>query len=83
MLNRLMCGPVFAQPDAVVSENKSDGQIHDRRHANRRTHVIGEDEECAAVRTQAAMQCKPVEDAAHAMFTHAEVNVASGKIVAR
>ncbi len=80
MLHRLVGRPVFAHADAVVGEDVDDRRFHQRRQANGRPHVVGEDQERAAIGTHAAVQGHAVEDAAHGVFAHAEANVAAGEV---
>ena len=51
---------------------------HQRGQADRRAHIVGEDQEGRAVRHEAAMHGEPVGDRAHCVFAHAEVQVATG-----
>ena len=50
LLDRLMRGAVLAQRDAVVGEHVDHVQPHQRGEADRRAHVIGEDQERRAER---------------------------------
>ncbi len=80
MLHRLVGRPVLTHADAVVGEDVDDRRFHQRRQANGRPHVVGEDQERAAIGTHAAVQGHAVEDAAHGVFAHAEANVAAGEV---
>ena len=56
MLHRLMGGAVLPHGDAVVGEDVDHRQLHDRRHADGRPHVVGEYQERAAIGADAAVQ---------------------------
>ncbi len=79
MLDGLMGGSVFAQTDGIVGKNVDDAQLHQRRQTNRRPHIVGKDEEGAAVRDDAAVQSQTVQDGSHAIFTHAKTEVTAVK----
>ena len=81
MLNRLMRRAVFAKSDAVVRQHVNDLLFHQRGQPDRGAHVIGKDEERAAIRDEAAVQRDAVHDRAHRMFADAVADVASGKII--
>ena len=53
LLDRLVGGPILADADRIVGEDVDDRQLHQRREADRRLHVVGEDQEAGA-RTSAA-----------------------------
>ena len=78
LLDRLMGRTVLAQRDAVVGENVHQVQLHQRGETDCRTHVVGEDQEGGAVRQEAAVRRQPVDDGAHGVFAHAEVQIAPG-----
>ena len=78
LLDRLVRRPVLAEREAVVREDVDDVQAHQRRQADRRTHVVGEDQEGRAVGDEAAVRGQAVDDRAHRVLAHAEVKVAAG-----
>ena len=53
MLDRLVRRPVLAEVDAVVREDEERLQVRERREADRRAHVVAEDEERRAERDEA------------------------------
>ena len=59
MLDRLMRRPVFAEADRIMRHDIDDAQLHQRREADRRPAVIGEDQERAAIGNDAAMRAMP------------------------
>ena len=77
LFDRLMGGPVFADADAVVGEDEDGGHAHEGGEADAGAHVVAEDEKGATVGNNAAVQGHAVEDGAHAVFTHAEAEVAA------
>ena len=79
LLDRLMCRPIFAQRDAVVSKDVNHMQLHERRQPDRRTHVVGEDQERRAVRKRSAVRGEPIRDRAHRVLAHAKMDVPSGE----
>ena len=50
MLDRLVGRAVLTDADRVVREDEHGRQLHDRREADRRAHIVGEDQEGRAVR---------------------------------
>ena len=82
MLDRLVGGPVLAQPDRVVGPHVDHVQTTQRGEADAAPHVVAEGEEGADVGQAAAVVGDPVGDAAHSMLPHAEPDVA-GRAVAR
>ena len=77
LLHRLVGGPVLAERDAVVGEHVHDVQPHQRGQPDRRTHVVGENQERRAVRNDSAVRRHAVDDRAHRVLAHAEVQVAA------
>src|SRR4051794_96945 len=71
-----MSRPIFTQPDGVMREYINDGLVHDGGEPHRAAHVVSEDEEARAIRTQPG-QRHSIQDAAHAVLADAEVEVAS------
>ncbi len=53
-------------------------QLLQRGQADRRAHVVGEDQERGPVRDEAAVRGQAVDDRAHRVLAHAEVQVAAG-----
>src|SRR5699024_7236757 len=62
LLDRLVSRAVLAETDGVVRPHVERRDVHQRRQADRRAHVVGEDEERATVRAGAAVQGDAVED---------------------
>ncbi len=75
MLDRLMGRSVLAQSDGVVRHHMDDSDTHQRRQPDRRTAVIGESQERAAVGNEAAMQRDAVHRRRHRVLTNAIVNI--------
>lgn len=71
LFDRLVCGTILAERNAVVGEHVDDVNAHQCGETDRRTHVIGEDQERRAERHGSTMRGQPVENRAHAMFAHA------------
>ena len=55
MLDRLVGGAVLAKPDRVVGHDVDDRRMRQRRDAHRGARVVGETQEGAAGRREAAM----------------------------
>ena len=72
----LVSGPILSQSNAVVGEDVDHWQSHQRRQPNGRAHVVGEDEESTAVGDDPAVQRHTVQDSAHGVFAHTEMDVA-------
>ena len=68
-----------SSPSAIEScvNTKIDGLPHERGEPDRRSHVVGEDEEGSAERPQPAVHRQAVQDRPHRVLAHAEVQVAS------
>ena len=66
VLDRLVGRAVLAEADRVVGPHVGDRQLHQRRQPDRGAHVVGEDQERAAVDAGAAVQRDAVHDRAHA-----------------
>ena len=75
VLDRLVRRAVLAEADRIVREDEDRAQLHQRRHAQRVARVVGEREEGADVRDEAAVQREAVGDRAHRELAHAEVDV--------
>ena len=76
-------GPSSPRPIESCVNTKIDAQLHQRRHAQRVARVVGEREEGAAVRDEAAVQREAVHDRRHAELAHAVVDVVARPSVAR
>jgi hypothetical protein len=75
VLDRLVCGAVLAEADAVVREHVHDAQLHQGRHADGVAAVVGEGQEGAAVGDEPAVQRHAVHDRGHAELAHAVVDM--------
>ena len=60
-----------------MREHKDRMGLHQRRHPNRRPHVVGKHEEGGAVRNQALVQRHTINDRSHRMLADAKMQVAS------
>ena len=76
VLDRLVGRPVFAEVDAVVREDEDRLQVRERREADRRAHVVAEDEERRAERDEPVGDRHAVHERAHGVLADAEVDVA-------
>src|SRR5207249_2098835 len=75
LLDRLMRGTVLPEADRVVREDVDHRQVGQRSEADRRPHVIRKNEERRADRPDAAVQGESVQDCAHPMLAHAEMDI--------
>src|SRR6202795_3571808 len=75
LFDRLVSRPIFADPDRVVREDIDDGDFHERREPDRRTHIVAEDQEARAKGPNLG-QCHAVENRAHRVLTNAKVQIA-------
>ena len=75
LLDRLVRGPVLAQPDGVVREHVDRRQAGQGGEPDRRPHVLREDEERRADGPHAAVQRQAAEDGAHRVLAHTEMDV--------
>ena len=81
LLDRLVGGAVLADPDRVVGPDVDDRQAHHCRQPHRWAHVVGEDQEGAAVGKQTAVQGHSIENGTHRVLPHTKTEVApSGAI---
>ena len=64
---------VLAERDGVVRPDVDRRDVHQRRDAHRRAHVVAEDEERAAEGPSRAVQDDAVDDRAHRVLADAEV----------
>ena len=77
VLDRLVGGTVLAHAVAVVREDVDGRHLHQRREADRRAAVVGEDEERGRVAAEGRVEGgEAVDDRGHAELAHAEVDVA-------
>ena len=68
---------IFTKRNAVVREHVDDVQRHQCGEANRRTHVIGENQEGRAERNHATVGSHAIGDRAHGVLAHAEMHIAA------
>ncbi|MNX84449.1 hypothetical protein D3C86_1162460 [compost metagenome] len=80
MLDRLVGRAVFAQTDRVMGQDVNHAHAHQGGQADRRAAVVREDHEGAGVGDDAAVQGHAVHGRAHAVFTHAPVDVTTGVV---
>src|SRR3989454_5567300 len=69
--------PIFAEADRVVRKDVDRPEVRERGQTNRGPHVVGEDQEGAAERDEAAMQCDPVQRGSHRMLANSIVKVSA------
>src|SRR5450631_3711186 len=76
LFDRLMSRAIFADADGVMREDMKHRQFHQGSKADRRLHVVAENQER---RTERAQMAKPhsVDDGAHGVFANAEMHVAA------
>ena len=77
LLDRLVGGAVLAEGDGVVRPHVDRRDVHQRRDAHRRAHVVAEDQERAAEGAGRAVQHDAVDDRAHRVLADAEVQHAA------
>ena len=78
--DRLVSRTIFAQCNAVVSENVNYALTHQCRHTDCRTEEVSEYEEGAAERNEAAVESNTVHYNAHSMFAYTVMDVAASSI---
>ena len=83
MFDRLMGRAILAKADAVVRHHVDHARFLQRRKPDRSAAIVGEHEEGAAIRDNAAMQRHAVHRGGHAEFADAVVDVATGIVVRR
>ncbi len=83
LLHRLVGGTVLADADAVVGEDPDGAQVGEGGETNGRAHVVGEDHEGGAVGDDPAVVGHAVDQGAHGVLAHAEVEVAPFRAVSR
>ena len=81
MLDRLVCRAILAKTDGVMRHHINDALAHQCGQADRRTTIIGEDKECAAIGNGPAMKRDTVHRRCHAMLANTVMNIASGGTV--
>src|SRR3989442_5312943 len=69
--------PIFAEADRVVRKDVDRPEVRERGQTNRGPHVVGEDQEGAAERDEAAMQRDPVQRGSHRMLANSIVKVSA------
>src|SRR5581483_1047605 len=79
LFHGLVRWPVLAYADRVMREHVDDRQLHQSGEAHRRLHVVGEDEEARAEGANFGKR-ETVQDRAHSVLAHAEVQVAAAGI---
>ena len=82
MLDGLVRGAVLAEPDRIMGIKRRSREPHHRREADRRAHVVRENEERPVLGNGPAVNCETVKDrAAHGVLADAEMDVPPGEIV--
>ena len=76
LFHRLMRGTVLADADRIMREYPQARQFHERTQADRRAHVIGEDQEARAEGAQTA-ESHAIDHGAHGVLTNSKVHVAA------
>src|SRR5699024_5841759 len=76
MLYRLVCGPVFAQPNGIMGENMYYPLAHQCCHPQGIEWIIGTSQKGATKRNIAAMQGNAVHDGSHAKLAYPIIDVA-------
>ena len=82
LLDRLVCGPVFADADGVMCEDVDDGQLHEGAQAEGAAHIVDEDQKAGAVGPD-LYQAHAVHHGRHGVLANAEVEVARAVIFGR
>src|SRR3982751_3824010 len=77
MSNWLVCRPILANSNAVMSEDVDHPQAHNRAQAYRRFHVVGKYEKRCTEGDYSAMGRHAIYRCAHCMLTHPEGNIAA------
>ena len=78
--DRLVSRTIFAESNAIVSENVNYTLTHQCGHTDCRTQEVCEYEEGATERNETAVESDTVHYNAHCMFTNTVVNVATSSI---
>src|SRR3546814_14833243 len=71
-----MSRSVLTDADGIVGEDEDDRQLHQRREADRRLHIIRENQIARTERPE-LREGKAVADGAHSMLAYAEMKVGS------
>ena len=74
-------GPLRADADGVMAEHELHRQAHHGRDAQRRPHVVGEDQIGDADRHHAAMRRHAVQHRAHRVLADAVMDVAAAAVL--
>ena len=83
MLDRLVRRAILAEPDRIMRHDIDDARILQRRQADRRAAIIGEDQEGPAIGDDPAVQRHAVHRRGHAELADAVIDVAPGIILGR
>src|SRR5688500_6522178 len=81
MFNGLMRRSIFAKAYTIMRKNEYCGDSRYSCNADRRTHVIREDQERPAVSNNTTKQIHSIQSRAHPMLAHAEANITPGLVV--
>src|SRR5204863_3591113 len=81
MLDRLMGRPILAKPDRIMRHDIDDAYAHERREPDGGPAIIGEAQEAAAIRNDAAVDRKPVHGGGHRMLADAIMDVAAAIVL--
>ncbi len=83
MFDRLMGRPVFAETDRIVGHHIDDAGAHQCREPHRRPGIVGEHQECRAIRCEPAMQEDAIHGRAHAVLADAVMDEAAFRRLGR
>ena len=81
LLDRLVGGAIVADADRVMGKDIDDRNLHERAEADRRLHIVGENEEARAVGAD-LRQGEPIQDRAHGVLADSEMKISPARIVA-
>ena len=81
LLDRLVGRSVFANADAVVSQNKCQRNSHQCRKSRHRFYIITEHEECRNISAETAVKHDTVADRCHRKLSYAEVEVSACRVL--
>ena len=73
---------VLADTERIVTPYEFHGHLHEGRHADGRLHVVGEDEECAHCRDDAAMEHHANAHTCHGQFAYASLEESAAEVAA-
>ena len=82
LFHRFVRGTVFADAESIVTPHEFHGEFHQRRHANRRFHVVGEYKERAHCSQHAAVERNTDTNTSHGEFAHTGLEETAGEITA-